>query len=691
MRVLLLFRGAAAALWLACGLVQAQPAAAEFLVLMQGQKAGARNMSRDESGRVTVAFSWRDNGRGPDITESFSVGEQQRPLAYQVRGKSLFGGTVNEDFSFADGRLRWQSPADRGDEPSLEGGVFVPLESSPAYAAQLLRAVLAQPGAMAKAPGGAVLRAERLAALQVQGRTGRAAVVLYALVGAEIEPWTLWLRDDDSREFFASVERGWLVVPPGFENVGPALLERQQQAQTERLRAIRERTALPLPGLTLIRRVRWFDARAALMRGPSDVYLFDGRISAVTPPDAVRANPDQRIDGQGRTLLPGLWDMHVHVGPADGLMHLAAGVTAVRDMGAQNQELWKLKARFDSGELAGPHIVAAGLIEGRSRYSLSGGIVAENLDAALAAVDSYSARGYRQIKLYNSVRPEWVRPIAARAHAKGLTVAGHVPAFMRAEQAVRAGYDELTHINQLMLNFFVKPDQDTRTLLRFTLVGDSARFVDARGEAAKRFIALLRERGTVVDPTLATFEAMFSQRDGEPNPALAAVSEHLPVLWRRSLYRSEMSPSPDDLTRYRASYASMLRFTGALHRAGVPLLAGTDGTPGFLLQRELALYVQAGIPAPEVLRIATWNAARAAGEGDRRGSVQRGQRAELVLVDGDPTRDIADLRKLSLVIQGRHAYAPAQLYEALGIGPFTPAATIERAAASSSRPEGASP
>lgn len=675
------FRARAAAAGLGLLLAGAAAAGDEYLVLAQGQKVGAMSVERADDGALRVQFSWRDNGRGPEIAESFRVGADQRPLSYQVRGKSLFGGTVQEEFSFAGGRVRWQSPADRGDEPAPEGGVFVPLESSPAYAAQLLRALLAQPGAQARVPGGAVLRAERLGAFQLPGRDGP-VVALHAITGAEAEPWYIWLRDDESRSLFAVVERGWLVAPVGFETVGPALLARQQQAQTERLAAIRERTAQPLPGLTLIAGVRWFDARAAVLRGPSDVYLFDGRISAVTPPGAVTAKPDQRISGQGRTLLPGLWDMHVHIGAADGPQQLAAGVTAVRDMGAQNEELWRLKQRIDNGQLVGPHIVAAGLIEGRSRYSLNGGVVAENLDAALAAVETYAARGYRQIKLYNSVRPEWVRPLAARAHARGMTVAGHVPAFMRAEQAVLAGYDELTHINQLMLNFFVKPEQDTRTLLRFTLVGDEARRVDAQGVAAQRFIALLRERGTVVDPTLATFEAMFTQRDGEPNPALLPVAEHLPVLWRRSLYASEMSPTPEQLGRWRASYAAMLRFVGALHRAGVPLVAGTDGAPGFLLQRELALYVKAGIAPREVLRIATWHAARVAGESNLRGSIQRGYRAELVLVEGDPMRDIEELRRISLVIQGRHAYAPAQLHEALGIRPFVAGAAIERAASS---------
>ena len=523
--------------------------------------------------------------------------------------------------------------------------------------------------------------AERLAALQAEGPGGPVAVALYAVTGGDIAPWYLWLRDDPGHAFFAIVWPGWQITPPGYEAAGLRLLERQREAQVEHLRAIKQRTAQPLPGLTLVRNVRWFDAKAAQMRGPSDVYIFDGRIGAITAPGAVDARPQQSVDGSGRTLLPGLIDMHVHMWPAAGLLHLAGGVTTVRDMGSLNDDLQLLKGRIDSGLFAGPHIVAAGLIEGESKFSLRTGIVVADLEAGLRAVDAYAARGYHQIKLYNSVKPEWVRPLAERAHQHGMMVAGHVPAFMRAEQAVQAGYDELTHINQVMLNFFVKPDQDTRTLLRFTLVGDEARRVDAQGKEARAFFALLRKHGTAVDPTLAGFEAQFIQRDGEKNPSLAAVADHLPVLWRRGLLSSSMSPSAEQAVRYRASFARMVEFVGAMYRAGVPLVAGTDDTPGLMMHRELELYVQAGIAPLQALRIATWNGARIAGIGDRTGSIERGKAADLVLVDGDPSRDIAVLRNVSLVIKGGEAYSPATLYEAQGIRPFVPAATLVRAAA----------
>jgi hypothetical protein len=665
---------------LACGIAAAAwGATEEFVVSVQGTPAGTMRVDTDGD-RVTVDYSYRDNGRGPDLKEAFRVDAAQRPVEYRVRGTSTFAGEVREDFSIDGARWRWESVADRGDEPAPAGGVFVPLESTPMYWGQLLRALLASPGGSAATIQGARLTAEKLGRLEVDGRRGRAAAVLYVVTGADAWPWYLWLREDDGR-FFAVGWPGWAVTPAGYEGAVDALLRFQQQAQARRLETLQQRAAQPLPGLTLIRGVRWFDAPAAALRGPSDVYLFDGRIAAVTPPGALKANPQQVVDGAGATLLPGLFDMHAHLWPEAGAMYLAAGVTTVRDLANQNADLLQLKARIDGGQIPGPHVVPAGFIEGKSPFSSRNGFVVDSLDAGLQAVDWYFARGYRQIKLYNSIRPEWVRPLAERAHAHGMTVAGHVPAFMRAEQAVLAGYDELTHINQLMLNFFVRSDQDTRTLLRFQLVAEQARGVRPDGAAERRFIALLRRKGTVVDPTLATFEAQFTQRDGEPNPALVAVADHLPVLVRRGMAVSPSSPSAQQAGVWRESFASMARFIAALHRAGVMLVAGTDDDlPGLTMARELELYVRAGIPAAEVLRIATWNAARVAGVAERRGSIARGKAADLVLVDGDPVRDITDLRRTKLVIKGGVAYAPGALYEASGVRAFAPAAPIERSA-----------
>ena len=146
------------------------------------------------------------------------------------------------------------------------------------------------------------------------------------------------------------------------------------------------------------------------------------------------------------------------------------------------------------------------------------------------------------------------------------------------------------------------------------------------------------------------------------------------MLWQRGLRAAEMDLEGAKLATFRNSYQRMLELTVALHRAGVPLVSGTDSLAGLGLQRELALYVKAGIPANEALRIGTWNGARFAGQSATRGRIERGYVADLLLVEGDPTQNIGDLRRASLVIQGRVAYSPARLYEAMGYKPFVPGA-----------------
>ncbi|MET0209294.1 MAG: amidohydrolase family protein, partial [Burkholderiaceae bacterium] len=142
----------------------------------------------------------------------------------------------------------------------------------------------------------------------------------------------------------------------------------------------------------------------------------------------------------------------------------------------------------------------------------------------------------------------------------------------------------------------------------------------------------------------------------------------------RGLRQNSMDVTAANVDRYRAAYAKMVEMVGRLYQAGVPLVAGTDDTAGFTLHRELELYVKAGIPAAECLRIATWNGAKYIGQLERQGSISPGKRADLLLVDGNPTLNVSDVRRIALVLKDGAAYYPAEIYKAVGVEPFTPAA-----------------
>jgi imidazolonepropionase-like amidohydrolase len=464
-----------------------------------------------------------------------------------------------------------------------------------------------------------------------------------------------------------------MVIETGWESVGERLERQQADAASEQLRALAERLRHPLPDPILIRNARVFDAEHARLGPAQDVYVNVGRIAAIYAAGSSAQEAATVIDAGGRALLPGLFDMHDHESRWNAVQQIAGGVTTVRDMGNDNAVLSALKQDIDRNATIGPRIVRLGFIEGESDFSARIGFVVSDLDGVKRAIDWYAQRGYPQIKLYNSFKPEWVSATTEYAHQRGLRVGGHVPAFMRAEDAVRQGYDEIQHINQVMLNFFVKPTDDTRTLLRFNLLAEQAHGLDLDSAAVHDFIRLLQEKPIVIDPTLAVFEAPFTQRQSEANPTYDAIADHLPTVLQRNLRTNSMNVTSENVERYRASYAKMVDFVGLLYRSGIPLVAGTDGMAGFTLHRELELYVKAGILPAEALRIATWNGAKYTRTLDRLGSITPGKLADLILVEGDPTQNISAIRRISLVMKEGAVFYPAEIHAATGIKPFEPA------------------
>jgi imidazolonepropionase-like amidohydrolase len=361
--------------------------------------------------------------------------------------------------------------------------------------------------------------------------------------------------------------------------------------------------------------------------------------------------------------------MHVHLHETEGTLHLASGVTTVRDLGNDLDELTARAARYDAGTELGPRVLRAGLIDGPSPYTAGVGLVAGTAEQATAAVARYADAGYVQIKIYNSTPPALVPVIAAAAHARGLRVSGHVPVGMNAAEAIEAGYDELQHVNFLFLRFLAGPGDDTRTQLRVTRVAERAADLDLDGPDVRKFLDLLVEHGTAIDPTLTVFHNMFTADPGDPDPVYAPYEARLPVQVARGSRGGGLAAHGDQRARFRASYAALLRMVKLAWDRKIPIVSGTDYFAGVSLPHELELYVQAGIPPADALAIATIGSARVMHAEREAGSIAAGKRADLVLIDGDPTRDISAVRNTSVVVCRGAIYDPAELFAAVGMRP----------------------
>ncbi|MEO5845749.1 MAG: amidohydrolase family protein [Caldimonas sp.] len=641
---------------------------------------GSQTVERSDDGLYTVKFIYKNNGRGPELIERFRLAPDGSFSEYHVTGTSTFGAVVDEHFERTGAGAQWRSTSERGQASTSTPAMYLPLNSSYAPYTVFIAALARRPDqSMPMLPNG-TLRTRKLDEVEVERDGARQRVQLLAQTGTGLHPTFLWATTGSEPRLFAVADlSGEIFIEAGWAGNRKLLEERQRVAEKQALRDRAERQRHPLPGLTAIRNARVFDSESATLQPASDVYVLRGRITQVLPAGSAPRDVDNEIDAAGRVLIPGLFDMHAHVWRWNGALDLAAGVTSVRDLGNDNAAVQAMLEDVAAGRLLMPQITPCGFLEGRSPFSSSLGVSISTLAEAKQAVDWYAQRGYPQLKIYNSFPKEILRETVDYAHGQGMRVSGHVPAFMRAAEVVQLGFDELQHINQVLLNFLVTPETDTRTLERFRLPAESVDGLDFDSPPFRDFIALLASRQTVVDPTLATFDFM-QQKDGDMAAAYAAVADHLPPSIRRNLFVGSMK-IPDAATdaRYKRSYAKMVDFVGRLYRAGVPLVAGTDAIPGFTLQSELALYVQAGMTPAQALQIATRNGARYTGTSRDRGSVTAGKLADLVLLDGDPTADIANLRKVALVITQGHWMSPKDMHEEMGIVPFVATTPAVRA------------
>ncbi len=354
------------------------------------------------------------------------------------------------------------------------------------------------------------------------------------------------------------------------------------------------------------------------------------------------------IDATGKMIFPGLWDMHAHFEQAEwGPAYLAAGVTTVRDCGNEYDFINAIKQAIDDGKGVGPLIIKAGIIDGKGQFAL-GIIQADTKEEAIKAVDRYKNNGFGQIKIYSSVKPAIVKAICDEAHKQGLTVTGHIPIGMTIQAGVDSGMDMVNHVQYVYS--VMKRNKD--------------RSINFDDSTSKSVITFLKKHNTVIDPTLGVFEMSFRSVSDDVTviePAFYTLPLPLQALLKNT------GEDAVGAKKFKPLYESMVAIVKQLHDGGVTIVAGTDQTfPGFSVPRELELYVQSGLTPADAIQTATIIPARVLNLDKTSGSVEEGKNADLIIVDGDPLKNIRDIRKVTTVIKAGHIYNPHQLHLLVG-------------------------
>lgn len=642
--------------------------AASFTVLASGTAIGALQVTPQENG-YAIFYEFRNNGRGPTFNEVVVLDGYGLPTHWVIDGATTFGNAVNEVFRLEDGTAFWRDTTGENDMRVAGRAVYAPQNSSPYSLAITARALMAADGhTLAAIPGG-TLRMEEMERLEVTNGSETREITSWALSGLGLNP-TYFLMDGEA--FFGVISPSFAVLAEGFEDEDERLRERAADYGASRFEAIQARVAHTYDGPVRVRDVRVFDPLTQALGEPVSVVVEGNRIAAIDPLDTPSRAGETEIDGAGGSLIPGLFEMHAHMGEASAFLNIAAGVTSARDMGNNNEVLERLIANIEAGRVAGPRLYRSAFIEGRSPFNSNNGLVVDSEAEAVAAVHDYADRGgFHQIKIYNSMRPEWIPAVIAAARERGLRVTGHIPAFTNADAMIEAGYDEIIHINQLMLGWVLDSDEDTRTLLRLTAL-QRLPVLDLDSPNVQRTLDAMVERGVSIDPTLAIHEQLLTSRNGVVFAGAVDYVDHMPVSAQRSA-RSAMSAinSDEEDAAYRGAFDQIVRMLAMMRERGIAMVPGTDLGGSFTYHRELELYQLIGMEPAEIIAWASHGMAEYLGVEDELGRIEPGYLADFFLVPGDPTQDLREIKTIAMVAADGRVYFPSEIYPEFGIRPFT--------------------
>ena len=631
-------------------------------VIFRESKAGVYKKWQQGSGSYGYYYTYTDRGRGPVLSEQITLDNNGFIKSQSISGVNYLKDSVYEHFEVNGNLAQWTNSAGKDQGEFSSDALYFRYDGTPASYEILAQGLMnVENKSVELYPKGSVTLMQKNPIILGDSITTQ----LLMIKGLDMNPVYLWLTE---QALIGKITGNLHIIRTDFQDYRKEMKVIQDSLENEYLFQLATDLSQEIDDL-IIKNVNIFTVEATLKRN-QDVWVHKDKIRAIVPStQSSEYGDDARIiDGTGKTLMPGMFDMHTHNTKFRGALHLAGGITSVRDL-ANNKEVKALSHQFNSNQIIGPRIVAfCGIIDGPGPFANQRNVV-ENLDEGLAEVQAYKDLGYQQIKLYSSIKPEWVKPMADKAHQLDMRVSGHIPAYMTASQAIDAGYNEIQHMNMLFLNF-MSDTIDTRTPLRFTMVANHGAKLDLSSSAYLTFVKQLKAHQILIDPTLSIFENMFVATKGIPSPTYEMIVDRLPLINQRSYYKGGLPKPVDGSNRYDLAHERMLDVVYDLYKKGVAIVPGTDGLPGFLYHRELELFVKAGIPVHEVLKMATINAAEITGVAEAYGSIEVGKQADLILISGNPLERISDIRNVLWTTQGGYMYEAEALYASMGIKNF---------------------
>jgi imidazolonepropionase-like amidohydrolase len=604
---------------------------------------------------LSSTFEYSDRGMPRSTTATMRMTSDYTPLSLEVKGRTGTGNSVR----IQDGSATVEESEKRTFAvPERYAAIF---GSSPfAVQGMMMRywSAHGKPGrlpVLRANPAADPIRIERVGrdSLTIDGKT--ITLERYTIANLMFGREILWTNAEGDLAAAMTFAGGLPMeaVKSEYESALPQLYRSGVAQEMANLDAIGRQVAPERSGEFAIVGATLIDATGAAPVPDSVVIVRNGRIAAAGARAAVTLPRDIAVvDGKGKSLLPGLWEMHIHSSGVEfGPALLAAGITTARDCGGEMDYLVAQRDAILKRNAIGPRLLLAGLVDAGGLKAF-GHVTAETPDEGRAVVKRYHDAGFEQIKLYTFLNPEVVKAISAEAHRLGMTVTGHVPQALNAFEGVEAGMDQINHLNYVS-NMMRAP-------------GGGRGPIDVNSEAASKAIQFFKDHHTVVDPTAGWGEMAGHSKEVDVATFEPGITKAPFVLDAK--FRGMGGQTTADQMKTRT--AQTLAAIGALHKAGVAIVPGSDtGLVGYGLHREIELYVQAGMTPMEAIQSATIVSARAMKLDRDSGTIEAGKRADLILVDGNPLANISDIRKVSRVVTNGRLYRTDQLWTSVGFRP----------------------